>query len=328
MPDIDIATKRLAVVRNGTNAFSINITITNPETNTQYTMPLYVMSIDTIEKLVDGQVVSDIGARISFGYALPDSVPFDEREQIQCESSETFQDGIYYYSATTSGVGDKAFTPVVAGTDYNNGDSIATYQTTNNVYVFKHAWSNTQYGSGSKETARVIRYGSNVMHESNVHKWLNGQGTDWFVASHLGDRLGSWYSGKHGFKDWFSASDLALIEDNVAYGVYERDEFLLTNNKIYCMFILPSGTELAGSVNNNEGTVFDYWKYLNGGVISNDANADRTIKKITNITSPQYSWLRSPYRSYSYIVWLVSASGGIYSNGAANGFAVLPTFTI
>lgn len=328
LPDIDIATKRLALVRTETNSFSVNITIKNPENNTEYTMPIYILEIDNYTKKVDGVDTTFLGAKCQFGYALPDSVAFDEREQVECESGETFQDGIFYYTATSSGVGDKVFTPLVAGTDYQNGDSIDTYKSTNNVYVFKHAWSNTQYGSGNSSTANLIRYGSNIYHESNIDKWLNGIGVDWFVASHLGDRLATWYNGKHGFKDWFDNATLSLIEDNVAYGVYERTNFELPDNKIYRMFVLPSGTEMAGSCNNNEGTITEYWKYLNGGSAGNSANANRTVKKITNISSAQNTWFRSPYRNNSYYAWLVNTNGNIYNSSACYGYAVLPTFTV
>ena len=329
MPDIDLETKRQALVRSETNSFSVDITVSNPDNPSQtYTMPLYVLAVDTYTKLVNGVEQSFLGARIQFGYALPDNYVFDEREQAQCDDGETFQSGIYYYTATSSGIGDKAFTPLTEGTDYQVGDSIDTYETTNNVFVFKHAWSNTQYGSGGSSTSNLIRYGSNIIHESNLMKWLNGSGTSWFVASHLGDRLANQYVGKHGFKDWFSASDLALIEDMVGYGVYERTNFELPNNKFYSMFNLLSGTEIAGSVNANEGTAFDYWKYLNGGVISNNANANRTVCKITNITSKQTFWLRSPYRGNSSNVWYVNIYGIVSTNNACNSYAVLPTFTV
>lgn len=328
LPDIDIATKRLALVRTETNSFSVDIKIKNPENDVEYIMPIYIVEIDNYTKKVNGVDVSFLGAKCQFAYALPDSIAFDEREQVECESGETFQDGIFYYTTTSSGVGDKTFTPLVAGTDYQNGDDIDTYKSQHSVYVFKHAWSNTQYGSGNSSTANLMRYGSNIYHESNIDKWLNGMGTDWFVASHLGDRLANWYVGKHGFKDWFTQNILSLIEDNVAYGVYERNNFELPNNKIYRMFVLPSGTEMAGSVNNNEGTVLEYWKYLNGGVVGNSANANRTVKKITNISSAQTTWFRSPYRSYSFIAWFVGYIGGISYNVACIGYAVLPTFTI
>lgn len=328
LQDISIEVKRQAIVRSETNAFSVDIEITNPANNTKYTMPIYFLEVDTYEKLVNGVATSFLGARCQFAYALPDSIPFDEREQIQTENGETFASGIYYYSATSSGVGDKVFTPLVEGTDYQIGDDIDTYESTNNVYVFKHAWSNTQYGSGNSSTANLIRYGSNIYHESNIHKWLNASGNDWFVASHLGDRLGTWYEGKYGFKNWFKNTDLAQIENDVAYGVYERSGLELTNNKLYCMFVLPSGTEMAGSCNSNEGNVFDYWKYLNGDTISNNANADRTIKKITAMSSPQYAWFRSPYRSGSYSAWSVNASGYVNVNYVYYAYACLPTFTI
>jgi len=326
---IDIATKRLALVRSETNQFSVDIVIKNPANNTEYTMPLYILEVDNYTKLVEGVEQTFVGARVEFAYALPDSVPFDQREQVECASGETFQEGTYYYTATSTGIGDKTFTPLTAGTDYQNGDDIDTYKSTNNVYVFKHAWSNTQYGSGNKSTANLIRYGCNIFHKSNLFKWLNASGDDWFVADHLGDTIsGSWFEGKKGFKDWLKSTDLALIEQDVAYGVYEIDNATLPNNKVYAQFVVPSGTEIAGSVNNNEGTVFDYWKYLNGGQISNSANANRTVVKVSNLTSKQTTWLRSPYRNYSYSAWRVTSSGGVTNLNACNTYAVLPLFTI
>ena len=329
LPSIDLATKRLALVRTENNQFSVDIVIKNPANNTEYTMPLYILEVDNYTKLVEGVEQTFVGARVGFAYALPDSVPFDQREQVECASGETFQEGTYYYTATTTGIGDKAFTPLTAGTDYQNGDDIDTYKSTNNVFVFKHAWSNSQYGTGNKSTANLIRYGCNIFHKSNLFKWLNGSGDDWFVADHLGDTIsGSWFEGKKGFKDWLKSTDLALIEQDVAYGVYEIDNATLPNNKVYAQFVVPSGTEIAGSVNNNEGTVFDYWKYLNGGIISNSANANRTVVKVSNLTSKQNTWLRSPYRNYSYYAWCVNGNGSVSGTLAYYPSAVLPLFTI
>lgn len=114
--------------------------------------------------------------------------------------------------------------------------------------MYKHAWNDSN----------VVRYGNNVYSESNIDKWLNASGDNWFVPSHIGDILANMYKTKKGFKDWFKSSDLSQIEDNVAYGVYERSGHEDTNNTIYRQFVLLSGTEMAGSVNANEGTVFDY----------------------------------------------------------------------
>lgn len=325
LPNIDVETKRLALVRNENNSFSVNITIKNPDNPSQtYTMPVYVADVDIKEKLVDNTPTNFLGGRICFGYELPDSIPFDEREQVQCDDGETFQDGIYYYTATTSGIGDKEFTPLTAGVDYQVGDSVDTYETTNDVFVFKHAWAN---GSGSSSTANLIRYGSNIYHESNIDQWLNSLGDDWFVPKHLGDILATWYVGKHSFLDWLDEDTRNLIEE-VAYGVYERNGHEVSNNKIYRKVVLMSGTEVAGSVNANEGTVFDYWKYLNGGVIGNNANANRTACKITNITSKQTFWLRSPNRGYSNSAWNVHSNGNVSYYYASYSFAVLPSFTI
>lgn len=70
---IDTATKRSALVRGENNSFSVNIQIKKPETNVYYTMPVYVLAVDTYKKLVNGVEQEFLGARCSFGYALPDS---------------------------------------------------------------------------------------------------------------------------------------------------------------------------------------------------------------------------------------------------------------
>ena len=318
LPNISLETKRQALVRTETNSFSVNITIKNPETNVTYTMPVYVLAVDEYKKLVDGVEQTFVGARVGFGYELPDDKVFDEREQLECESGELFQSDMFYFTATTGGIGDKAFTKLVEGTDYQVGDDIDAYKTQYNVYVFKNALGDTN----------EVRYGSNIYHYSNIHKWLNALGDNWFSPSYVGDILASGYSGKKGFLSWLDADTLALIEDNVAYGIYERSGQELPNNKLYCKVCLLSGTEIAGSVNNNEGTVFDYWKYLNGGVISNNANANRTACKITNITSKSTFWLRSPSRGSSHLVWYVGGNGNVSYSSACVSYAVLPTFTV
>lgn len=318
LPDIDIATKRLALVRTETNSFSINITITNPENNTQYTMPCYVLDVEQKTKLVDGVEQTFVGARIGFAYQLPSDMVFDQREQLECDSGETFASGMYYFTATTSGVGDKTFTKLVEGTDYQVGDDIDTYKSQHSVYVFKNALGDTN----------AVRYGSNIYHYSNIHKWLNALGDNWFTPSYVGDILASGYSGKKGFLSWLDNDTLSLIEDDVAYGVYERSGQELPNNKLYAKVVLLSGTEVAGSVNANEGTVFEYWKYLNGDTISNSANANRTSSKITNTASKATFWLRSPYRGNSCDVWFVNYNGYVSSNGACSGYGVLVSFTV
>mgnify|MGYP003312164017 CR=1 FL=1 len=320
LDSIDEETKRNALVNNETNDFTVDVELTNPETNVKYTMPVRFVEVCQMKKLVDGQEVTFLGARCQFAYTLPDNIPFDEREQVLA-TGETFQSGVFYYQGTLAALGDQSFTPLVEGTDYQVGDTVG-------ANIYKHAWSNTQYGTGNSSTAMLMRYGSNIYHESNIHKWLNGSGLNWWSASHLGDVLATWYQNKHGFKDWFKAEELAVIEKDVAFGVYERTNFTLPNNTLYAQFVLLSGTEVAGSVNANEGNCMDYWKYLNGGVVKNDANANRTITKITAKTSKQTIWLRSPYRSYSYYAWSLYASGSVGNYSACNSIAVVPTFVI
>ena len=139
----------------------------------------------------------------------------------------------------------------------------------------------------------------------------NVKNTDWFTPSHLGDRCN--YSDRIGFLNWFKTDDLALIEKNCKWGVYEIGGKETVGNVIYRQFVLPSGTEIAGTVNSNEGSVFKYWLNKNGGAVKNDANSNRTIKRIDSKTSNQNAWLRSPYRGGTSYAWFLGTSGGINS---------------
>ncbi len=236
-------------------------------------MPFRVLDVsDNMIKKVDGEDVTFTGALIQSAYTLVSKV-CDEREQEK--ATGLFEDSLYYYYGTNKVLGDQSFTALTKGEDYQVGDSIQTWEDTNEgKYVFKHSFAP---GSGITSTMNLMRYGSNIIEDSNLYKWLNGSGLDWFSSSHVGDVLATSYVNKHGFKDWWKSEDLACIEDNVAYGVYNRSGYELPNNKLYCQFTLPSGTELAGSVNSYEGTVTDYWLWKNGGVVKNDANSNRVM---------------------------------------------------
>lgn len=173
--------------------------------------------------------------------------------------------------------------------------------------------------------------GRNVYHESNVDKWLNATGKDWFVPSYEGDVLDTPYNDRAGFKDWFTSSDLACIRDNVGYGVYERSGYELPNNTMYRQFTLLSGTEIAGSANANEGTVTEYWKWKNGGVVSNDASNTRVIKRITATTGSNTTlFLRSPRRSTATgNCWFLRYTGNLNNDIAIHtSYAIVPIFTI
>ena len=300
--------------------FEATHTLTDPESNTSYTMTFVAEKVYTA---VDAAGNSHLAIYWSSKYCLPSNKVFDEREQVRA-SGETFSADLYYYKSSSATPGDNAFTALVAGTDYTVGDSIDTWESNHSgEYVYKHAYANDNYGSGGKATTNLIRYGENSFEKSNIFKWLNGTGTSWFEPSHVGDVLASGYSGKRGFLDWFTETDRQAIKE-VRYPVNKVEGAGYVSSKI----TLLTGTEVAGSVNSDEGDVLLRWKAMNGGQIKNDANADRTITKVDNKTSKQTFWLRSPYRGYSYNEWLVYDSGNVSGDVIACGSrAVVPAFT-
>lgn len=301
--------------------FEATMRITDPENNTIYDMPVVA---EKLYDAIDEDGVSHLAIYWSFKHCLPQNKVFDEREQVRA-NGETFEEDVFYYTGTSATPpADQTLTPLVAGTDYQVGDSVDAYETAHSgVYVYKHEFSNTKYGTGSKTTANLMRYGFNYFEESNLFKWLNGTGYDWFSPSHTGDRLASGYNSKKGFLDWIKSDDLAVIK-KVKYGVNNID----LAGQVASKFTLLSGTEVAGSVNSDEGTVLLRWKAMNGGAIKNDANADRTITQIQNKTSKQTFWLRSPSRYNSFNEWIVSSNGNVNSGGTAYySYAVVPAFT-
>lgn len=314
----------------GSAGFVFDIEITDPANSSTYTMPCRIVEVGEYTKLnADGIEETFYGAKCTFDYALPDSLAWDSCEQVYANEDTFLANADGYYYLTTPKAVATAGAEVVAlveGTDYQVGDSIGEYIATQatagkEVFVLHHAWDVSNIN-----VINVVRYGSNIYHESNLDKWLNSSDTGWFVPYHLGDRCED--ENRIGFLNWFKAEDLALIEDNCKWGVYERTGHELPNNSIYRRFVLASGTEIAGSVNANEGDVWKYWLYKNGNVVGNASNSERTIKKINAKTNTTRAWIRSPYRSCWYGAWCLGATGGVNNGICYDRSAVVPAFII
>ena len=76
---------------------------------------------------------------------------------------DVFITGKAYY--TVSG---ETYTQLTAGTDYQDGESVADWQTLHGDTVY------------SKNHADRARFGNNIWKESNMRQWLNSTGNDWF----------------------------------------------------------------------------------------------------------------------------------------------------
>ena len=98
---------------------------------------------------------------------------------------KVFVTGKAYY--TVSG---EAYTQLTAGTDYQDGESVADWQTLHGDTVY------------SKNHSNRVSYGNNIWKESNMRQWLNSTGNDWFqkqneydVQSGSADYSSGWLTG-------------------------------------------------------------------------------------------------------------------------------------
>lgn len=76
---------------------------------------------------------------------------------------DVFITGKAYY--TVSG---ESYTQLTAGTDYQDGENIAEWQTLHGDTVY------------TKNHSNRVGYGNNIWKESNMRQWLNSSGNDWF----------------------------------------------------------------------------------------------------------------------------------------------------
>lgn len=141
----------------------------------------------------------------------------------------------------------------------------------------------------------------------------------WWHQSHVGDCPPSQLPSTRGYKAGCSA---ALLE----YAKPIRVPLWPWNQSpqfIIRQLWLPSGTQMFGDVNLNEGTAFesvaDACHDISGWTGANNAATNARKRFRVSATSTAATvWLRSASRSYSSNVWNVYTSGNINFSGSAN----------
>ena len=223
---------------------------------------------------------------------------------------DVFITGKAYY--TVSG---ESYTQLTAGTDYQDGDSVADWQTLHGDTVY------------TKNHPNRAGQGNNIWKESNMRQWLNSTGNDWFrkqneydVRSKSTGYSSGWMTGfVTGFLDLVmpvynktARNNLSAIEGGGGGG------YDITLDK----FWLLSLKEFNGSNSNSiaEGKQFSYFRdvattnaqriqYDDGGVVRN-------------------VWLRSPHASSAYGEYNISASGASTLSNASNAYAFQPAMCL
>ena len=238
----------------------------------------------------------------------PFQIQFDAPEKTYAPTWDTvFINGKAYY--TVSG---ETYTQLAAGTDYENGDSIAEWQTTEGQTVY------------TKNHADRISSGCNSYMMSNIRQGLNGRGSSLWTPQNEYDVQSSHSFYTTGWLAGFSEGYLANVmpvRNKTARNTVSAISggggggYDITLDT----FWLPSMKEIYNTNINNiaEGYQFDYFKEVA------TTNADRI--QMDEGGTARYVWMRSAYVSNTRYVYTIYTSGSsYYNNYASYAYAFLP----
>lgn len=251
-----------------------------------------------------------------------------------------------------SGVAYKCTTAIAAGEATDTPDNDTAHWTVQSDMVKSGLvlLSNTTYPAGSAlpysgwlaiykngvrdSSKNIFSCGYNNWERSGVRQYLNSSGAanSWWVADHVGDVKPSQATDWRGYLAGCSASLLAAIKKVKVTTARNTASDGGSYRATYDTFFLPSGTELYGSANANEGTADLYWKQATGlSSASNNNNAGRIHYLQSNHASSSTVWLRSPNTGTSSNVWHCNSNGNLnisYNYNANGSYGLAPACVI
>lgn len=256
----------------------------------------------------------------------------------------SLKDAVYYSAEKTYAVGDYIKT---GGKIYQCATAVETaeafdeakwtyiqngsFQPNALVYVAHNAGATINYSAYaafyhtdvSSSDKSYFQYGYNNWEYSAIRQYLNSAGGigEWWNPAHVGDCPPSQLKTVRGYKAGCSAALLEYAKP-VQVPVYPWNK---TGEYTVDQIWLPSGTQMFGAVNDNEGYAFkkvqDNCNSVSGWTTANNGNTSaRIYRRVSAAGTAATMWLRSAHRGSSSYVWYVSASGSVsYVYGGANG---------
>ena len=260
---------------------------------------------------------------------------------------QTYEDGTYQYTTTKPIPAGGGWTHNKVGTWYANAadykpenitnGTVTTYDAAGTVLESGLAVTagngGTALGTASNAKADCVNtigtfnsimrraYGSNNWAESAARQWLNSSAAanGWWQRQTIFDMVPN-YANKAGFLagldpnfvDALGAVDIVTARNTI----YEMGDTLggsyTTRDKLF----LPSMTEIGLGSNNSvaEGSVLPLY---DGATQTDRIKYDQAAQ-----TTARYWWLRSPSPLNASYVRVVSPSGALSSNSAANGYGL------
>lgn len=173
------------------------------------------------------------------------------------------------------------------------------------------------------------RYGNNNWKESAIRQWCNSsvkKGSVW-TPQNIFDRAPSWVTTLDGFMHGLDPHLVSAIgkvkKTTLLNNVTDGGGNIVTEETCWLM----SMGEMGVSGFSAEGSQYDYYKKLLGGLIS-DWSTHSELIKTNKAGNPQYWWLRSPDTGYSSSARCVGTSGYVSSYYAFSGFQAVVGFAI
>ncbi len=208
-------------------------------------------------------------------WATLDTVQFDAAEGEVCDSGVDInaEEGITYYGQTGTSKTANAITVLSLET----GDPIP------------YSDYDVIYKDAIKDTSKnILTIGYNRYKDCGIRQWIKSDqpAGQWWSSTHVGDVAPSQLNSIRGYKAGCSQALLNAIKPIkiTCYTNSVTDGSVI--DTMYDDIWLPSGTEMYGSVNDNEGTYFPYWQRATGlSAPNNSANAGRIMYKVNNHSS-------------------------------------------
>lgn len=223
---------------------------------------------------------------------------------------EVFVSGKAYYT-----VSKESYTQLTAGTDYQDGESVAEWQTLHGDTVY------------SKNHADRARFGNNIWKESNMRQWLNSTGNDWFQKQNEYDIKSGSTGYSSGWMTGFVPGFLDLVMP--VYNKTSRNTVSIIQGGgggrydiTLDRFWLLSLKEFNGSNNNNiaEGQQLAYFRDV---ATTNEQRIQYDDGGIARAV-----WLRSPFAGSANVEYYISPSGASDHYGASYAYAFQPAMCI
>jgi len=340
-------------------------TWTDTETDTEYEVPLDVVSFEDVIVLDENQQEKTVpGMILQWHYCSPFNMVFDSREAFYV-APEAMAAGTYYFTFGTSPGKDAAGTSfqftltqaIPAGTQlyfesnphdyFMEGKNVLVYTVpgsdtvsetavmtagTNGTFLGEITGSIKYSTSGVNNINRII-YGYNRYNQSVIRQYLNSNQNDWWSPQNPFDRLAS-NRDKHGFLTGVESDLLAVISPVKVSTLLNTttDTEIGTIEHNFDKFFLPSLEQCyCVPFAQGEGSYWEYWKQKSGTQNPNSrgsTNANLITYAVNAHTSAQVVRLRSASRSTTSYAYYIHVSGNVSNYSAYNAYRFAPACVI